>query len=112
MTVTNVPPRPQYLPMIRASVGILGVAAIATSVLAGRSFHTAQQSRGTIAFEHATVVPMDRERTLANHTVVVKGGVITAVGRDGEVTIPVGAARIDVRGRYVMPATPSSRTPR
>jgi hypothetical protein len=89
--------------MIRTGLAIFSVAAIAAPVLAGRSFHTAQQSRGAIAFEHATVVPMDRERTLPNHTVVVQGGVITAVGRDGEVRIPAEAARIDVRGRYVMP---------
>jgi hypothetical protein len=89
--------------MIRTTLAIFGVATVAASVLAGRSLPDTRQARGAIAFEHVTVVPMDRERTLANHTVVVQGGVITAVGRDGEVTIPSGAARIDLRGRYVMP---------
>ena len=96
-------PRPQYLPMIPTTRAISGVVTVAAAVLAGRSFHTAEQSRGAIAFEHVAVVPMDRERVLANHTVVVQGGVITAVGRDADVAVPAGATRIDGRGRFVMP---------
>ena len=58
----------------------------------------------TIAFVHASVVPMDREHVLGDQTVVVTKGKITAVGPTSMVSVPDGAARIDARGRYLMPA--------
>ena len=58
----------------------------------------------TIAFIHASVVPMDRERVLADHTVVVVDGRITAVSPASEVEVPPEAVRIDARGRYLLPA--------
>jgi hypothetical protein len=84
--------------------GILGlVATIATATLGPPAISNSAQSRGAVAFEHVTVVPMDRERTLENHTVIVRNGVIATMGRDGSVTIPTGATRVDGRGRYLMP---------
>jgi cytosine/adenosine deaminase-related metal-dependent hydrolase len=56
-----------------------------------------------VAFTNVTVIPMDRERTLANQTVLVVGQRITAIGASGEVKIPDGATRIDGRGKYLMP---------
>jgi hypothetical protein len=38
-----------------------------------------------VAFTNVTVIPMDRDRTLADQTVVVVGQRITAVGPAGEV---------------------------
>ena len=58
----------------------------------------------TIAFVHAEVVPMDRERVLADQTVVVVDGRIAALGPAAEVSVPAGALRIDATGRYLMPA--------
>ena len=55
------------------------------------------------AFVNVNVVPMDRERVLANQTVVVRNGRITAVGAADQVSVPQGAARIDGRGKYLMP---------
>jgi len=64
----------------------------------------AQAPRGqAIAFEHVTVVPMDRERVLAGYTVVVRSGRIAAMGPDGSIRIPRGAVRVDGHGRYLMP---------
>lgn len=57
-----------------------------------------------IAFVHASVIPMDRERVLPDHTVVVDGNTILAVGPSAEVKIPRGARRIDAKGRYLLPA--------
>lgn len=55
-------------------------------------------------FEHVTVVPMDgAERALADHTVVVDGDRIVAVGPTGAVDVPVGATVIDGRGRFLIP---------
>jgi imidazolonepropionase-like amidohydrolase len=58
----------------------------------------------TIAYVHASVVPMDRERILSDQTVVVTDGKITAVGPASTVRVPRGALRIDGRGRFLMPA--------
>ncbi len=55
------------------------------------------------AFIGATVIPMDRERTLPDQTVLVSNGRITAIGPRTEVEVPAGARRIDARGRFLMP---------
>jgi hypothetical protein len=57
----------------------------------------------TIAIENVNVIPMDRERVLANHVVVVTNGKISAVGPRGSVTIPRSARRIDGRGGFLVP---------
>jgi imidazolonepropionase-like amidohydrolase len=59
--------------------------------------------QGTIAFTNVNVVPMDSERVLEDQVVVVKEGLITAVGPAGEVTIPDGAEIVDGQGGYLMP---------
>jgi imidazolonepropionase-like amidohydrolase len=56
-----------------------------------------------IAFTHVTVIPMDRERTLADYTVVVRGQKIVEVGPSGRVKVPAEAKQIDGRGKYLMP---------
>lgn len=58
----------------------------------------------TVAFVHAAVVPMDRERILEDQTVVVIDGRIAALGPSSEVTVPRHAVRIEARGRYLLPA--------
>ena len=64
---------------------------------------TAPDASASFAFEHVTVVPMDAERTLPDHTVVVAGDRIVAVGPSGEVAVPEGATRIDGRGKWLVP---------
>ena len=63
-----------------------------------------QRKKPTIAFLHAAVIPMDRERVLSDQTVVVVDGQITAIGPAAKVKIPRGALRVDARGRYLIPA--------
>lgn len=55
------------------------------------------------AFTNVTVIPMDRERTLPDQTVVVQGGRITAMGPAGSTPVPAGATRIDGRAKFLMP---------
>lgn len=57
----------------------------------------------TAAFVDVTVIPMDRERTVAGQTVVVTDGRITAVGPAASTPVPAGATRIDGRGKFLMP---------
>lgn len=61
----------------------------------------AQES--TVAFTNVTVIPMDRERVLENHTVVVRGQRIVAVGPADRTQVPAGATRIVGRGQFLMP---------
>ncbi|TXK64333.1 amidohydrolase family protein [Alkalisalibacterium limincola] len=56
-----------------------------------------------IAFTGVNVVPMDEERQLPDHTVVVDAGRIVAVGPVGEVEVPEGARVVDGRGHWLMP---------
>ncbi|HQU91328.1 MAG TPA: amidohydrolase family protein [Pyrinomonadaceae bacterium] len=67
------------------------------SILAAISF--AQ----TTAFVGVNVVPMDRERVLANQTVIVKNGVIAEVGDARRVKVPKDAVRVDGTGKYLIP---------
>ena len=62
----------------------------------------AQQAQIT-AFVGASVIPMDRERTLENHTVIVRGDRIVEVGPAASVQIPAGAQRVEARGKFIIP---------
>ena len=57
----------------------------------------------SIAFTNVTVIPMDTERVLEGHTVVVEGERIVAVGPAGEVEIREGATVVDGTGRWLIP---------
>ena len=46
---------------------------------------------------------MDRERALPDHTVIVRGERIEAIGPSAKVQVPVGATRIDGRGKFLLP---------
>lgn len=56
-----------------------------------------------VAIVDVSVVPMDAERVLPAHTVVVRGDRIVEVGPSASVRVPEGATRIDGRGRWLMP---------
>jgi len=60
-------------------------------------------ARGTYAFTNVNVIPMDAERVLEDQTVIVTAGRITAMGSTSTVGLPADAARIDGRGKYLMP---------
>lgn len=73
--------------------------ALAAAAGTGLPSHSARP----IAFVHASVVPMDEERVLRDHTVVVSGGRIAAVGPTGSTPVPKDALVIDAKGRYLSP---------
>lgn len=56
-----------------------------------------------LAIVHATVVPMDAERTLERHTILVQNGRIAWLGPDSSAEIPSDARVIDANGRWVVP---------
>jgi cytosine/adenosine deaminase-related metal-dependent hydrolase len=55
------------------------------------------------AFVNVSVIPMDRERVLRNQTVVVRGDRIVEIGPAGRVKVPADGARVDGRGKYLIP---------
>ena len=60
-------------------------------------------SAQTVAFTNVSVIPMDRERVLANQTVVVKNGLITEIGNTKNVKLPKDAVRVDGTGKFLIP---------
>lgn len=77
--------------------------AFALSLLTPAARQATGPADSVIAFVDVTVVPMDRDRLLPAHTVVVRGDRIVAVGPAREVKVPAGARRISGRGKYLMP---------
>ena len=75
----------------------------AFALLAGLQSCAAQGQATAIAFVNVTVLPMDGDRVLTDHTVLVQGDRIVAVGPSSRIAIPEGATRIDARGRFLMP---------
>src|SRR6185503_5303753 len=65
--------------------------------------HAQERSLPPLAIEHVTVVPMDREGVPADQTVLVRDGVIVAVGPAGAETVPADALRIDGHERFLLP---------
>lgn len=49
------------------------------------------------------LAPMDEERILEDHTVLIEGDRITAMGPSAQITVPDGAKTIDGAGRYLIP---------
>ncbi|MGE5414457.1 MAG: amidohydrolase family protein, partial [Syntrophomonadaceae bacterium] len=58
---------------------------------------------GSLAFVHASVIPMDSERVWRDQTVVVEKGRIAAVGPSASTRPPRGARIVDASGLYVAP---------
>jgi imidazolonepropionase-like amidohydrolase len=64
----------------------------------------------TTAFVGVNVIPMDRERVLANQTVVVRNGVIAEIGDTAKVKPPKDAVRVDAAGKYLIPGLVDTHT--
>jgi imidazolonepropionase-like amidohydrolase len=62
-----------------------------------------QAGNGSLAIEHVTVIPMVRDTTLIDQTVLVAGDRIVWIGPAAEARVPAGARRIDGRGRFLIP---------
>jgi len=76
----------------------------ATGTVGGDAVIDAGPGTGvSLAITGATVVPMDAERRLPGHTVLVADGLIQAVAPDGAVEIPAGARIVEADGRSLLP---------
>ena len=88
---------------------VLAAAALVAVITAGTRAQGPPPA--AVAIEHVSVIPMDRERVLADQTVLVSGGRITQVGSAAAVAIPAGATRVDGRGRFLIPALAEMHAP-
>ena len=61
------------------------------------------QSTGATAFIDVNVVPMDSERVLTRHTVIIQGDRIISIDPADEVVVPPGAQRVEAQGKYLIP---------
>lgn len=57
----------------------------------------------TVIFENANVIPMDGERVLERHSVIVRDGRIAQIAPAGRLRAPEGALRVPASGKYLMP---------
>jgi imidazolonepropionase-like amidohydrolase len=65
------------------------------------------QSRGpsgAVVYEGARLIVGDGTAAIEGGAFVVQNGRITAIGRQGRIAAPAGAARVDLTGKTVMPA--------
>jgi len=60
-------------------------------------------TQDSLVIEHANLIPMDTERVLVDHAVVIEDGVIRWVGRTDGVQVPEGWPVIDAAGAYLVP---------
>jgi imidazolonepropionase-like amidohydrolase len=74
-----------------------------TALIALASLRAGAQAPAVVAFENVSVVPMTKETVLANHTVIVTGDRITAVGPAKTTRVPEGATRVNGQGKFLMP---------
>src|SRR5262245_16361977 len=78
---------------------------LACCVAAG-SIALSSQSRGgasAVAYEGGRLIVGDGSAPIDGGSFVVQNGRIAAIGRQDRVTVPAGAARVDLRGKTVIP---------
>ena len=56
-----------------------------------------------LAIEHATIIPMDRDTALVDHSILIAGERISWVGPSRSARIPAQARRVDGRKSFVIP---------
>lgn len=74
-----------------------------TIALGAAALLAAQSPAPAIAITGVNVIPMDRERVLEAHTVVVSDGRLRAVGPAADVKVPERATVVDGRGKWLLP---------
>lgn len=76
---------------------------LACVLVALASAASALHAQNSVAFVRVNVLPMDRERALTDHTVIVRDDRIAYVGPSTRAPVPRDATIIDGRGKYLIP---------
>src|SRR5688572_19889287 len=98
------PPPPREVMHMRQYVWVF----LAAMLVAGLLF--AQAQPGVTIFEGARLIVGDGTLAIENSAFIVNGTRFTQVGRGGQVQVPAGARRVDLRGKTVMPAMVDTHT--
>jgi hypothetical protein len=72
-------------------------------LVAAATVQAQMPAQTTTAFVNVSVLPMDRDTVLRDHTVVVTNGRIAEVGPSAKVRVPDGAVRVEGKGKFLMP---------
>jgi imidazolonepropionase-like amidohydrolase len=96
----------------RALVFVTGLLLAGLSFSGLRPMTTEVQAQGgaVTVFEGARVIVGDGSAPIDNAVFIVTGNRFTQVGRAGQVQIPSGARRVDLKGKTVMPAIIDTHT--
>jgi len=89
---------------------VLACASCPGCALAGPAVPRAVSASTPVAFVNVSVIPMDAERVLERHTLVVRDGRIAEVGEAVSVEVPADAERIEAEGWYLMPGLAEMHT--
>lgn len=102
-TVTGALTEPDHDQRRRLAAALGGLALIAACANAPAPEPVAT-SGSAVLYEGARLISGDTATPIVASAFLVDGGVITAVGRQGELAAAEGATRIDLAGKTVMPA--------
>ena len=69
-----------------------------------------QGSEEMVAFTYVNLIPMDSDRIIENHTVLIKGSKIIAIGDSDTLQISENTKIIDGNGAYLMPGLADMHT--
>lgn len=85
-------------------VPLLAACAVACADAASRETTTTPPIDATdVAIVNVNVVPMDAERILSAHTVLIHDGRVVTIAPSSAVTVPAGATTIDGNNGYLLP---------
>lgn len=84
---------------IRRRVGLLAI----VSLLLAAAGSAWSQEGSILAFIDVNVIPMDTERVLLRHTVLVQGDRILSIEPSDTAIVPEGAQRVSAQGQYLIP---------
>src|SRR5215472_4949095 len=67
------------------------------------SVSASAQKNNTLVIAHVTVIDCTGAAAKPNSTVVLTGGLVSAVGPSGTVTVPTGVRVVEANGKFLIP---------
>jgi imidazolonepropionase-like amidohydrolase len=87
----------RYLKMLVCAIAVASAGSIAV-------YTQSRGPSGAVVYEGGRLIVGDGSAPIEGGAFVVQNGRISAIGRQGDVKAPAGAARVDLAGKTVMPA--------